>query len=207
MRPTPPPRRSVRDLLVPPAPRDVTVVPEGEAGVPTARNYELFGATPEARRVVGSGPGYAIMEDQFGNQFRVEGSRPWRNNNPGNIRNNTGFARRHGGIGEDREGFAVFPSPETGEEALRTLLFQPDSRYRNLRPDSVVSTFAPPKDKNDTPRYQKFVRKLVGTNEPVSKLTDAQREALISAIMRFEGYPKGGTVKMDDREWASRPMP
>ena len=41
----------------------------------------------------------------------------------------------------------------------------------------------------------------------IREMTPEQREALITAIMRYEGYPKGGTVKMDNKQWTSRPMP
>ena len=197
------PKRSVRDLLVPPA-RDKTAAVGRGGSAPTAPFFEAFGMAPEARRVVESGPGYTVMEDPFGRQFRSEGPRPWRNKNPGNIKTVTGFAKAHGAIGEE-DGYAVFPSEQVGLQALRTLLFQPDSKYRNMNPGAVVEKFAPPEDKNDTKAYQAFVNKLVGTNKPIQQMDPTQRESLLNAILRFEGYPRGGSVQMGGSTWKAKP--
>ena len=191
-----PPRRSAKDLLIP---RDVTAAPTGPDGAPAALSYELFGQAPTASRVLASGPGYTTMEDPYGQSFRAEGPIPWRTNNPGNIKAGK-FAESRGAIGKAGE-FAVFPDSNTGMQALRELLFQPDSRYRNMPVTKAIATFAPPQDKNDTKAYQAFVKQQVGTNAPVAKLTPDQREAMLAAILRMEGFTKGGQVEMDSRRW------
>ena len=205
--PPTPPKRTVRDLLMPPAPRDVTVVPEGPVEALSAREYELFRAVPDVQRVVSTGPGFAVMEDPYGNQFRVEGKRAWRNNNPGNIAAASGFAAAHGSIGKDDKGFAIFPNPKAGEQAMRELLFRPESPYANIDTDSLVKRYAPESHGNDVQRYQAFLRQQVQAGAtPIKQMTPEQREALMTAIMRYEGYPKGGTVMMDKQQWPSRPM-
>jgi len=198
------PKRSPRDLLVPrPAPRDVTAAVGVGGSAPAPRSYELFGMAPEAKRVLSSGPGYTVMEDPYGRTFRAEGVRPWRNKNPGNIKTVTSFAREHGAIGEE-DGYAVFPTEAVGMQALRTLLFQPDSKYRNMSPGEVVEKFAPPEDKNDTKAYQAFVNKQLGTSAPVNQLKPTQREALLNAILRYEGYPRAGSIQMGGASWKAR---
>jgi hypothetical protein len=168
-----------------------------------ARSYELFNAVPELRRVVSSGPGYLVGEDPYGQTFRVDGSRPLRNNSPGNLKAGD-FSDTHGRIVDDGE-FAVFPTREVGEKALRTLLFQPDSKYRDMPVDSAIGRFAPKKDNNDTERYKKFVKSRVGTNAPINKLTPEQRELLLEAVRQYEGlYKKGATVTMGKGKWSTQ---
>lgn len=197
-----PPRRSAKDLLIP---RDVTATPTGPVGAPAALSYELFGQAPTASRVLASGPGYTMLEDPYGQSFRAEGPIPWRTNNPGNIKAGK-FAESRGAIGKAGE-FAVFPDSNTGMQALRELLFQQDSRYRNMPVTQAIATFAPPQDKNDTKAYQAFVKRQVGTDAPVAKLTPDQREAMLAAILRMEGFTRGGQVQMDERRWTPRGEP
>ena len=189
---------------MPPAvPRDMTMTDTDVPLSPTpARTYELFNAAPELRRVVSSGSGYLVGEDPYGQTFRVDGSRPLRNNSPGNLKAGD-FADTHGRVADDGE-FAVFPTRDAGEKALRTLLFQPDSKYRNMPVDSAVGRFAPKEDKNDTERYKKFVKSRVGTNTLISQLTTEQRELLLDAVRQYEGlYKKGGTVTMGEKKWST----
>ena len=200
------PRNKIKDLFAPSArkmpsvPSDATYVDKGVSlSAPTAPVYELMQATPEIHRVVSSGPGYIDAEDKYGAAFRAKGTLPWRNNNPGNIKASA-FANTHGSIGK-AEKFAVFKSPKEGEDALRTLLFQPDSKYRNTTVGDAIAIFAPPQDKNDTKAYKQFVASKVGTNAQINKLNPSQREAMLQAIKQFEGYNRGGSVAMDGREW------
>jgi hypothetical protein len=206
-----PPRKPLKDFFAPSAkrtppavPRDMTMTDTDEPLSPTpVRSYELFNAVPELRRVVSSGPGYIEGEDPYGQPFRVDASRPFRNNSPGNLKSGD-FADTHGRLANDGE-YAVFPTRDVGEKALRTLLFQPDSKYRNMPVDSAVGRFAPKEDKNDTERYKRFVKSRVGTNVPINKLTPDQRELLLEAIRQFEGlYQTGATVTMGDKTWPTQ---
>lgn len=205
-------RGKLKDLFAPspertpPAvPRDITMTDTSKPSSTrmTADAYELFNAVPELRRVMSSGPGYIEGEDPYGQRFRVDASRPLRNNSPGNLKSGD-FSDTHGRLANDG-GYAVFPTRDVGEKALRTLLFQPDSKYRNMPVDSAIGRFAPKEDKNDTERYQRFVKSRVGTNAPINKLTTEQRESLLEAIRQFEGlYQKGATVTMGGKTWPTQ---
>ena len=79
-------------------------------------------------------------------QTRWEGTKPnhrnMRNNNPGNIRRGrTDFAGKHGGIGYDEGGYAIFPSMEVGRAAQRALWLSPT--YRNLPLTEAINRWAP----------------------------------------------------------------
>ncbi|MCL2439388.1 MAG: hypothetical protein FWD15_02635 [Alphaproteobacteria bacterium] len=64
-----------------------------------------------------------------------EGTRAWRNNNPGNLRDYS-FARNQGAIGraggetDEAPAFAIFPDMETGWDAMVNLLS--GSTYQKL---------------------------------------------------------------------------
>jgi hypothetical protein len=67
--------------------------------------------------------------------FNSPGSRPARNNNPGDLK----FAGQSGAIGKDTGNFAVFPDPGTGFQALYNQL----ARYVSQFPsDSILDIMA-----------------------------------------------------------------
>lgn len=207
-----PPRRSVRDLLVPPAPRDATALPVPSGPLPPVEDPRLFvklyGPAPDAARVVDAGPGYTVMEDQYGHQFRTEGKRPWRNNNPGNIMmtgRDDDVSMKHGAIGKDKGGFSVFPTQEAGMAAMRELLFSPDRPYANRNIDAIVEKYAPKAHGNDVEKYKRLLYSRVKTNEPIKRMNPAQREALIDAMLQMEGYYEGGNISIGDKRWARKP--
>ena len=53
------------------------------------------------------------FDNESNQETRTGGSRHWRNKNPGNIVYG-GWAKRHGAIGKDRGGFAIFPDETSG---------------------------------------------------------------------------------------------
>jgi len=87
------------------------------------------------------------------------GSLAWRNNNPGNIRAGD-FTSRHGSVGVGDRGFAAFKTPEEGRAAGLALL--QSKSYRDLPLADVISRWAPPADKNNTPAYISGVAKRTG---------------------------------------------
>jgi hypothetical protein len=121
---------------------------------------------------------------------RSGGTRAWRNNNPGNIRN-TEFAKKRGSIGTGPGGFAIFPDEASGARALGDLL--KTSTYSNLTLDQAINRYAPPSDNNDTANYQKIVRQEVGVDGSaiLNTLTPAQMDGMIRAIRRVEGWREG----------------
>ena len=80
-----------------------------------------------------------------------EGSRSHRNNNPGNIKGGS-YADRHGAIGVDDGGFAIFSDPAAGRDALENLLFNTET-YPTLTVEDAIARYAPAADNNDVDAY------------------------------------------------------
>lgn len=106
----------------------------------------------------------------------AEGTRSYRNNNPGNIKY-TGYTRSLGALGQDSGGFAVFGTYEQGFEALKRFLA--DAKAGNLisyKPSMTLakffSVYAPSSDHNDPDTYAAFVAKRIGvsSDELISNL-------------------------------------
>jgi hypothetical protein len=160
-------------------------------GSPTPSPESTPTAT-SARAGSGDGTSFVIYDDGVVN---VGGSPAWRNNNPGNIRAGD-FADQHGAIGTDG-GFAVFPTPETGQQALGSLLQSPT--YQSQTVGDAISSYAPPSE-NDTQAYIDNVSGETGLSPdtPMSSLTSDQLDSLSHAIQRQEGSIPGDTYAVDD---------
>ncbi len=89
--------------------------------------------------------------------FYRPGTRPNRNNNPGDIEYGK-FAIAHGATGIDGR-FAIFPTPEAGLAALTALL--ETGSYKGATLTSAIHRYAPP-DENDTQRYINMVSQWTG---------------------------------------------
>jgi hypothetical protein len=142
--------------------------------------------------VVSGGPGYTDVKTTDGEVQRREGTRNWRNNNPGNIRKGS-YAQSKGAVGDDGA-FAVFPTLEVGMDAKEDLIFGP--RYINLSIQDAISKYAPPSE-NDTQGYIKKVNQATGTtpDTPLNKLNPEQRDLLLKTISKVEGF-KVGNIKV-----------
>lgn len=79
--------------------------------------------------------------------YRV-GTRPQRNNNPGDIEYGR-FAIAHGATHADGR-YAVFPTPEAGFSAMRALFQAPS--YKGKTVAEAIHRWAPPEE-NDTAQY------------------------------------------------------
>lgn len=136
----------------------------------------------------GEGRDTIIVYEDGTEEVRSGGTRSWRNNNPGNLRNSP-FSIRHGSLGE-AGGFAVFPSEDAGWRALLSLLRGPT--FQGLTLDRMIARYAPP-DENDTPAYRDFIENRLGVSEEtrLSELSSSQIEELASIIRRFEGWSVG----------------
>lgn len=79
----------------------------------------------------------------------IPGSRPNRNNNPGDIDYGK-FAQAHGGTLEagNQPRFAVFPTMEAGYDALKSLL--QCGAYKGLTVEQAINKYAPPSENNTT---------------------------------------------------------
>lgn len=120
---------------------------------------------------------------------RKNGSRTWRNMNPGAIRYGE-FSRQYGACGK-AGGFAVFPTEEHGMNALKALLTSP--KYINLTVAKAIYKWAPPSDNNNTKLYQIHVQKITGIplNKKLSQLTPAEIDRVATAIKTIEGWKAG----------------
>lgn len=144
----------------------------------------------EIARVVEAGPGYLVVERPNGAVQKLQGSRNWRNNNPGNLEYGN-YAISMGAIGTDGR-FAVFPSYSKGKAAKEKLIFE-GSNYRGLTLTQMITRYAPPSE-NNTSFYQSFVMAAVGgINKLMSQYTSTERNRILSAMEKVEGF-KPGTV-------------
>lgn len=140
-------------------------------------------------RVVEAGNGYTVLVGPDGAAVRREGTRAWRNNNPGNIEFGS-FAQSMGAIGTDGR-FAVFPTYEMGRRAKAQLLW--GSRgYRGRTIGEAISRYAPPSE-NDTGAYTRAITKAldVPANTQMASLTPQQRETMLNIMERVEGFRPG----------------
>ncbi|MBQ8255923.1 MAG: hypothetical protein IJY99_03090 [Alphaproteobacteria bacterium] len=121
-------------------------------------------------------------------QRKSDGTRAWRNTNPGNIRYGN-FAKRAGAIGK-AGGFSVFPDEATGQKAIESLLTT--DTYKNLTVAAAISKYAPPVE-NDTAAYQRNLEKMTGIsiNKRISDLTPAELSSVAGAIRKVEGWGEG----------------
>lgn len=122
---------------------------------------------------------------------RSGGSRSWRNNNPGNIRNAT---YQIGSAG----GFAIFDSYETGYNAIIDLLTS--DNYINLSIIDAISRYAPPNE-NDTENYQKMIANFtrLDTSRLLTELSQEELDYVAQAIQRIEGYIAGTETNFTKR--------
>lgn len=133
-----------------------------------------------------------VYEHESGRKYKkVNGTRAWRNNNPGNIRYSE-FSQNAGAIGQ-AGGFAVFPSEEIGTRAVFSLL-RSDS-YVDLTIAAAISRYAPPVE-NDTAKYHENIKKLTGLsiNRLISDLSDTELSTVVNAIRSIEGWGVGDII-------------
>jgi hypothetical protein len=139
--------------------------------------------------VVERGPGFNVVKYDDGKVERRTGSRNWRNNNPGNIEFGN-FARGQGAIGTDGR-FAIFPTYEMGKRAKEALLFE-GRNYSGLTIAQAITRYAPPSE-NDTAMYIRVAASAAGVapSTPMRDLNSGQRQALLAAMERVEGFRVG----------------
>lgn len=138
--------------------------------------------------VIEAGAGYIIVRRPSGAVQKLTGVRNWRNNNPGNIEFGD-YARAMGAIGTDGR-FAVFPTYDMGKKAKEKLIFE-GKNYRGLTLDQAIARYAPPSE-NLTAMYQKVVLAAVnGINKLMSQYTPTERNKILAAMERVEGFKVG----------------
>ena len=113
--------------------------------------------------------------------LRQNGSRSYRNNNPGNLR----YTGQKGSIGKDQNGFAIFETYESGKLAHLRQIDLDASRGYTL--GDFVKKFAP-KEENLTEDYTAFLLRRFpdfNSNTPVSQMNS---ETLQVYMQRMEGW-------------------
>ena len=129
--------------------------------------------------------------DKDGNvTIKQGGTRSWRNNNSGNMEYGK-FAKAHGAIGTDGR-FAIFPDEKTGDKAREALIF--NGKYRNLSLKDAIYKYAPPKE-NNTELYYKTIKNAVGMDKKMSDYSASERQAILNAMKKHEGYKVGKVIK------------
>ena len=120
-----------------------------------------------------------------------DGSRAWRNNNPGNIKMGD-LARSMGATEADDKGFAKFPSYDVGRKAQEKLLFE-GKNYKDKTIAEAIKTWAPASDGNDPNGYAQLLAKAAGVpvDTPLASLNAEQRGRLLDAQQRKEGWTPG----------------
>jgi len=149
---------------------------------------------PEILFVVRAGTGWIDVRMTDGLVYRREGgSLSWRYNNPGNIKFGK-FARTHRAVGQGWEGHSVFPTYTLGRRAKYDLLFSPRKKYYKLSIRDAMRYYAPRSDQNRPDIYARFVANKIPGATVHTKLRDLnsdQREILLGAMQKFEGFRSG----------------
>lgn len=137
--------------------------------------------------VIQAGPGWLIVRRPDGRTEKLTGARNWRNNNPGNIEAGA-FANSMGAIGSDGR-FAIFPTYAMGRAAKEKLIFE-GKNYAGLTLTQAINRYAPPVE-NNTAGYQGAVLASVGANKPMKTYTASERQAIMDAMEKVEGFKVG----------------
>lgn len=129
---------------------------------------------------------------QDGSMITLHGDRPYRSNNPGNLRfpGSSGLnrAKQSGAIGMDGS-FAVFPNMATGETAIAAMIDRNGAKSLG----AFLHKYAPPGE-NNTTQYIAVVKTALQARETdlLSSLNPVQRGLLAKTIMIQEGGPGHG---------------
>ena len=140
--------------------------------------------------------GSVIYTDENGDQFVASsGDRNWRNNNPGNLKPGN-VSRRNGQIGVVG-GFAVFPDPQTGHQALLDSLL---TAHGNESLAQMIKVYAP-NSENKTSVYLNFLRRRTGVKDgrKIKDFSPSQFEKLWKAIQEMEGRNKPTVSKLSKK--------
>lgn len=137
--------------------------------------------------------------------MRTGGSLSWNNHNPGNIVRSDEATRYGAYAGKHNDIFAVFPSDDTGFEAVRSYL----GNRRDKTVLEVMTAYAPAgHGSNDPQRYAQQVATAlgVGTDTSLAALDDGQLTTFANAIQQVEGWRPGqecgpGDLPGDVAQW------
>jgi len=109
-------------------------------------------------------------------------------NNPGNLRpNKNGFYE--GQIGTDKDGFAVFETPEAGRKALLQDIRSKVEEQKLNTPEAFIDKYAPKGDNSEETRknYKIHIAEQLGLDDTTKAFPGDYHEKLANAIAKFEG--------------------
>lgn len=159
-------------------------------------------------QVTKQGKTVTYIDEETGNrEIHIEGSRSWRNNNPGNTRGASGA------IGRDNGKFDIFPDEKTGRTAKSKILRTKYGEYESIRQmlkgkfdkygKYIMNTgYSPEADNNDPDAYAEHIKewtKLDVDKKKLKDLTDDEWDKLIQAMKRQEGWIPGRIVMLDPK--------
>lgn len=141
------------------------------------------------------------MTRVIGDEIRQNGSRAWRNNNPGNLEYGD-IAKQFGAIGSDGR-FAIFPTYEAGRKAKEYLLFSQKTKYRGMSLAQAIYKYAPPSE-NPTEQYISSIEKQSGIDRStkLDSLSPAQQQKVLNAMEKIEGFKAGTVITTLDKKAA-----
>ena len=135
----------------------------------------------------GHGTSVIYVDENGHHVLCSDGTRTWRNNNPGNLRPGT-ISRRNGQIGVAGR-FAVFPDYETGHAAHIDLLI---NVYGNRDLAGLIKAYAP-NSENNSKKYLRYLQKRTGVqgSRKIQDFAKSEFEKLWRAMEKYEGYEIG----------------
>lgn len=169
---------------------------------------ERRGSNPTASSVDVPNQFKRVYKTTDGDLVKEDGSRSWRNNNPGNMIWGD-YAKKMGAIGRDMEAaghvMAIFPDEETGRKAQRNLIFESNGGrklsttadygagigYKNKTLSQAITAYAPPEAKNPTTAYIRKVLAAVGSEKTMGNYSESEREKILEAMKEIEDWKEG----------------
>lgn len=133
--------------------------------------------------------GVPVTYEEVGLAGKTGGSRSWRNNNPGNIKY-TETTRAFGAIGQDKDGFAIFPDVQTGRNAMISLLGT--TFYSGLTLDAAMRRWS------GNGYGAEIVSDIINPNTIVRDLFKPENQNLLNTLLdrmtKREGWFEGEVI-------------
>ena len=177
---------------------DFTVIDSGVILPPSDSDYfgteNTTGTGQNDELNTNSPSNVTVFRNRNGELYKhTNGSRSWRNNNPGNMRASSGLIHGANGISD---GFLVFPDVETGLNAISKLF--KSKNYISLTLAGAMQRYAPSADNNNPERYAKNISQRTGisVNAKIKDLSDSELKKIALAIQQIECWNVGIEEKL-----------
>lgn len=117
--------------------------------------------------------GWGVPGSRIDGVYYPNGTRSYKNNNPGNCRYfSGGYHSMYGKVGKDKDGFAIFKDYDTGFLYLQNMVKQKARNHPLWNIYDFFQNYAPKEDHNDPRRYASFVASRLGVtiDYPMAKI-------------------------------------